>query len=105
LTWYYGRTGNGQVGDIAAHSIPSVNGLKKIANRIADRAASNLDVRALRRTGQSQITVTKGDLDYYINLEDPNGGAMAIEFGTDDAPALSPLRDAVGDVAQKGVIL
>jgi len=85
LTWYFGRTGNGQVGDIAAHSI--------------------LDVRALRRTGQSQITVTKGDLDYYINLEDPNGGAMAIEFGTDDTPALSPLRDAVADVAQKGVIL
>lgn len=105
IEWYFDRTGPGQVGDIAAHSHVAARALKKIANRIGDRAASNLDTRAVRRTGQSHITVTKGHLDWYVNLEDPKGGAMAIEFGTDDTPALSPLRDAVGDAMTKGIIL
>lgn len=91
--------------DIAAHSIVAERGLKKIAHRIGDRAASNLDVRAVHRTGESQVTVNKQHLDWLVSLEDPNGGAMAIEFGTEDTPALSPLRDAIGDVLMKGIVL
>lgn len=105
LTWYFDREGNGQVSDIVAHSHVAKRALKKIAHRLGDRAASNLDTRAVHRTGESQITVTEGHLDWYVNLEDPGGGAMSIEFGNDDMPGLSPLRDAVGHVMQKGVIL
>lgn len=114
IDWYYGRTGRGQVSDIVAHSIPSERGLKKIANRIGDRAASHLDTRAVHRTGDSHITVTQGDLDYYVNLVDPEGGAAAIEFGWSQihkggtaygADGLGVLRDAMGDTFRKGVIL
>ncbi|MGO2778214.1 hypothetical protein [Glutamicibacter arilaitensis] len=115
ITWYYGRTGRGQVGEIAAHSIPSVRGLKRAADAIGDKAASNLDVRALRRTGDSHITVTQGDLDYYVNLVDPEGGAIGIELGWSQvhkdsghvygSDGLAVLRDAATSVRRKGVIL
>lgn len=115
IEWYYARTGRGQVGEIAARSAPSQHGLKKIADRIGDRAASHLDTRAVYRTGDSHITVTQGDLDYYVNLVDPEGGAAAIEFGWSQihkqsgteygADGLGILRDALGDTRTKGVIL
>lgn len=43
----------------------------------------------------SKITVTKGNrLDWFVNLDDPDGGAAAIEFGRSGGP---------GGVATSGV--
>lgn len=43
----------------------------------------------------SRITVTKGNkLDWFVNLDDPDGAAMSIEFGRSGGP---------GGVATQGV--
>lgn len=36
---------------------------------------------AHRKTGKSSIDVTHGELDSFVNLNDPGGDAMSIEFG------------------------
>jgi hypothetical protein len=55
--------------------------LKEKAAEGAQKAAAVL--AAHRYEGHSRITVTKGDLDYYVNLDDTRGdhAAAAIEFG------------------------
>lgn len=56
------------------------NAVKDKADEGAAKAKSTLARR--RDTGASYIDVTPGDkLDYFLNLNDPNGGAMSIEFG------------------------
>lgn len=40
---------------------------------------------ARRDTGASYIDVTQGDTDSFLNLNDPGGNAMAIEFGRSGA--------------------
>ncbi|GAB4584404.1 DUF5403 family protein [Nocardia sp. IFM 10818] len=47
------------------------------ANEIGSRAESRL--AGHRRSGRAKVTVTHGDVDSFVNLEDP--AAMSIEFG------------------------
>lgn len=91
--WYQRETGPGQMSDIVAHTTPVVEALQQQANRLADRAQSNLDTRAVHRTGDSNVGVAhRGDslgdgtvsrLDSYVYLYDPTdeGAAASIEFG------------------------
>lgn len=45
----------------------------------------------------SKITVTKGTrLDWFINLDDADGGAAAIEFGSRGFPGVGALTAAFG---------
>ena len=67
--------------DTVAH-LPGVRrALKKEANRIEAMASGVLSQH--RQEGHARITVTKGKLDYYVNLDDTRGdkAAAAIEYG------------------------
>lgn len=91
IQWYYGRTGPGQVAEIVSYSVPVDAALSKHANRIGSKARAALASRPKVRTGASQIRIKKHDLDYYVELTDPDGkgGAAGIEM------KLGILRDAV----------
>ena len=67
--------------DIVAHKDGVKRALKKEANRIEAMAAGVLSQH--RAEGHARITVTKGKLDYYVNLDDTRGdkAAAAIEYG------------------------
>lgn len=119
IDWYYKATGSGQISDIVAHSHASVNGIRKAANNLGDRAASNLDIRAVNRTGDSHIEVEHrhgsggSRLDSYVKLVDPDGGAAGIEFGWDrinkegfeyGADGLGVLRDAMSEAIIKSKV-
>lgn len=72
-----------KLNDIMAHK-PYVRRAIKVAAEA--RAASARSVLAVHRSsGGSDITITSGSLDYFVNLEDnsAHGGpaAAAIEFG------------------------
>lgn len=45
------------------------------------QAVARAKLTARRDTGASYIDVTRGSTDSFLNLNDPGGGAMAIEFG------------------------
>lgn len=113
LGWNGPPEGRGSVEDVVSHTKPVVAALRKHAESIAQDAAFNLDSKAQRRTGDSQVrTVHRGeeykgfipDLDSYVILDDPfdkgekKGAAAGIE------KALHPLSDAV-DSAVKGAKL
>lgn len=57
--------------------------LKVEAVNAAQRAEVLLDTRSKVRTGTSTIDVEKGDIDYYVVLDDTRGfgAAMSIEYG------------------------
>lgn len=84
ITWFYKRTGKGQVGEIVSYSVPVQGALSSAANGIAGRASAALESKPKVRTGDSQIDVMQADLDYYVLLKDPSvgkrhGGAAGIE--------------------------
>lgn len=64
-----------------AHMRDLQSELESTAKAGARRAESIL--RAHRAEGHSRITVTKGELDWYVNLDDTRGdvAAAAIEYG------------------------
>lgn len=81
VTWFYGRTGPGQVADIVSH-LPGMDAaLRAEAAPRAAKAAALLDMLPKERTGDSQVVLTKGDLDYRVEIRDPDGkgGAAGIE--------------------------
>lgn len=47
------------------------------ARQVARSAQGRLAIH--RKTGQAKVTLTEGDVDWFVNLDDPN--AMSIEFG------------------------
>lgn len=121
-TWYQPEFGPGGLSDIVSHSEPVVRALRKHANEIGERAQSNLDTRAVHRSGDTQIVVVHGvanggttDLDSHVYLHDPanKAGALSIELGhyveDEDLPdgfkgwveGLHPLGDAVRDAVAK----
>lgn len=117
VDWFYAPMGPGQISDIVAHTGPVVKEVRQQANKIGDRAASNLDTRAVHRSGDSHIEVLhKGDgpeLDSYVLLVDPDGGAGGIEFGwsqegksgnTYGADGIAVLRDAAMDAVRGAVM-
>lgn len=82
ITWYYGKTGPGQVGEIVSYSTPVQAKLKSEAHRIGRNAASILNSEPKKRTGDSFVMIEQHDLDYYVTLNDPEdkGGAAGIEM-------------------------
>lgn len=80
FTWGPGRTARKCNRDAAYHKT-TARALKKAANQLASKAQSKL--AAHHHTGAAEINVTRGKLDYYVNLDDSRGqsAAAAIEFG------------------------
>ncbi|WP_117198976.1 DUF5403 family protein [Nocardiopsis sp. TNDT3] len=58
--------------------LPGVKGAVRDRAEILARRARGL-LAAHRETGQARIVVTKGKIDAFVSLEDPN--AAAIEYG------------------------
>lgn len=55
---------------------------EKIAEQRLQRARSTTGwVKIADPDGMTRITVTEGDVDYFVNMEAPKEGAMAIEYG------------------------
>lgn len=124
--FYQREEGPGQMSEIFAHSRPVVEAVRDKAEALGARAQSNLDTRAVRRTGDSNIVVRhKGDdvggvrskLDSYVFLADPTDewAAVGIEFGWSrarenmegdhasyGADGLHVLSDAIGWAVRKG---
>lgn len=64
--------------NIVISGLPVVNAaVRKEAKAIAARAEGRLATH--RKTGHAKITVTHGDTDSFVNLEDE--AALSIEFG------------------------
>lgn len=89
-----------RVGDIFAH-LPGVRRyVRKTTQDVAERARAILARR--RDTGESRIEASFGTTDGFVTLHDPNGGALAIEYGHVDrrtgrfVPGARPLRGAIG---------
>lgn len=82
IRWFYARTGPGQVADIVSHAAPVQAKLESEAHRIGSNAARILNTEPKVRTGDSQVKVSKGELDWYVELTDPEGkgGAAGIEM-------------------------
>ncbi|MGR6088956.1 hypothetical protein ACU4IU_00150 [Brevibacterium sp. CSND-B09] len=84
IRWYYARTGPGQVAEIASYTTPVNAKLSAEAHRIGASAKAILNSEPKIRTGDSQVTVEKHDLDYYVLLDDSagegKGGAAGIEM-------------------------
>ena len=60
-------------------------GVRRVLSRTAKDGASRAEaiLAAHRYQGHSRITVTRGGLDYFVNLDDTRGypAAAAIEYG------------------------
>jgi len=67
--------------DTVAH----LGGVRRAVGHAAHKGAAIAKgvLLAHRHSGDSQITVTRGELDYWVNLDDTRGqrAAAAIEFG------------------------
>lgn len=63
--------------------IAHIEGVGAYVNVVAQRGAAKArSILARHRdTGASYIDVSRGDTDSFINLNDPGGNALAIEFG------------------------
>ena len=86
LGWNGPPEGRGSVDDVVSHTEPVVKALRHHAEAIGRVAAFNLDSRAQRRTGNSQVVVIHQgesfegfvpELDSHILLSDPNTGHRA----------------------------
>lgn len=56
------------------------------AREIQGIASARLDAASKKRTGHSEVTVSRlkvkyGRIDWFVNLEDPGGNAVSIEYG------------------------
>lgn len=65
--------------DTVAHLDGVVGAVYAKAQEGAAKAQSILALH--HHTGNAHIDVTRGDVDSFVNLNDPGGNAMAIEFG------------------------
>lgn len=72
---------NPRCNDIVAHLHGVTGAVHDTAQEGADRAEAVL--AAHRYQGHSRITVTRGDVDSFVNLDDTRGehAAAAIEYG------------------------
>ncbi|ASR77126.1 tail completion or Neck1 protein [Mycobacterium phage MyraDee] len=63
------------------HVVVEIPGVKDEVHDEAESGARKAKARLARHRyqGQAKVTVTQGDVDSFINLEDPN--ALSIEFG------------------------
>ncbi|MCQ9385119.1 DUF5403 family protein [Brevibacterium moorei] len=77
IQWYYPAVGPGSVADIVSHLGGVQADLRSRAATFAGEAAVLLDTEPKRRTGQSQIKLDHGELDWYVTLTDPNGVGAA----------------------------
>ena len=100
VDWILKPTGHDQMGDVISHLGGVRAELRHTANTLAAIARGNLLMR--RDSGDSRITVTRGDkLDYFVNLDDTRGqlAAAAIEYGNKyGGGGAAPLRDAIGSM-------
>lgn len=78
IDWYYARTGKGQVAEIVSYSAPVQNKLRAVAYERAALAQAILNSEPKVRTGDSQVKVSQGDLDYYVELTDPLGKGAGV---------------------------
>jgi len=81
IDWILDPNGEGQMGDRISH-LPGVRAaVMQTAQKHAAIARGHL--LAHRAEGHSRITVTRGDVDAFVNLNDERGApaAAAIEFG------------------------
>jgi hypothetical protein len=62
---------------VISHLDGVVEAVAEEAKEIGVRASARLAMH--RKTGAAQVSVTHGDVDSYVNLDDP--AAMSIEFG------------------------
>jgi hypothetical protein len=61
--------------------VSHIDGVKLAVHAEAEIAGARAEANLARhrKTGQAKITVTQGDVDSFVNLDDPD--AMSIEFG------------------------
>lgn len=101
------KSGNGSVEDIVTHTKVVHDSLRAHAAPIRARAASNLETRSHRRTGDAQVGMygpPNGTLlDWYVYLSDPNDfkAAASIEFGHNN---VHPVTKKVSKVEGKWII-
>jgi hypothetical protein len=73
-------------------------GVRMVVRRTAFAGASRAEavLAAHRYEGHSRITVTHGDVDSFVNLDDTRGqrAAAAIEYGTYRSAGIFALRSA-----------
>lgn len=81
IDWILEPNGPGQMGDRISHQAGVVRAVRHVAQERAAVARGLL--LAHRHSGDSTITVTHGDVDAFVNLNDERGqlAAAAIEFG------------------------
>lgn len=83
IRWNWGVAA---VADVFKTANQRVARMKEVKKAVNDRAKV-LGARARtllashRDTGSARITVTRGKVDSWVSLEDPNGNALAIEYG------------------------
>lgn len=81
IDWILAPTGEGQMGDRISH-LPGVKAA--VLHAAQDKAAIARGLlQAHRAEGHSRITVTRGTVDAFVNLNDERGqrAAAAIEYG------------------------
>lgn len=81
IDWILKPNGPGQMGDVVSHQAGVIRAVHHVAQ---DRAAVARGILlAHRAEGHARITVTRGDVDSFVNLNDERGqhAAAAIEFG------------------------
>jgi hypothetical protein len=85
IDWILKDTGPGQMGDVVSHQAGVIRAVHHVAQ---DRAAVARGYLEAHRTqsdkfGHSYISVTRGDVDSFVNLNDERSqeAAAAIEFG------------------------
>jgi hypothetical protein len=81
IDWILKPNGPGQMGDVVSHQAGVIRAVQHTAQKHAAVARGLL--LAHRAEGHSRITVTRGDVDAFVNLNDERGerAAAAIEFG------------------------
>jgi hypothetical protein len=68
--------------DLVAHLRGVTDAVYDNAKTIKKEAESRLAMhRYYKDDNAAEVTMTRGDVDTFVNLEDAKGGAIAIEFG------------------------
>jgi hypothetical protein len=81
IDWILKPNGPDQMGDVVSHQAGVIRAVHHVAQEKAAIARGLL--LAHRHSGDARITVTRGDTDSFVNLNDERGqlAAAAIEFG------------------------
>ena len=102
----YVTVGGVRLTELIATTWPAQHAVGRLRDRVADVATDILTVH--RKSGDAKITVTDGDVDKFVWLDDTDTSsdnsvnALAIEFGTMRSAAVAPLATAVGQVKRRG---